>query len=251
MAFQPSGFEPTPKPRLPSRRRRKRRPFDHLKAAPSLSPLEQNAWQRGYTDVSGWAKRKPVLVQIATTIAGCGFGLTLGSTWWERGLFGALVAAGVFLAGLVVLWLWHSVTAPVRQRDEARRYASALEAQVTAYKQWVRRRQIAEDFKDEALGLVHALPYQLEHIYDIATATDDWRTRLRTVGRQLEAHGGSDVCAEQIAMSLRALDETEGDGYPDDESRLRNNMLSAGQNVWTYVRSEEQPASPPPPGGVS
>lgn len=183
----------------------------------------------------------------------------LDQTAWERGIASAASAfdrkrspLGALQAVRLVPPLWSFVVmcdAPRRQRNEARLYASSLEHQVTAYKEWVRRRQIGEDFKEEALGLVNTLPYQLQHVYDIETATADWRTRLQIVGRQLEAHGGSVECAEQIENSLRALDETEGDGYPDQESRLRNSMLSAGQNIWTYLRNEEQPASPPRPSG--
>src|SRR6266571_138797 len=151
MAFQPSAFfQPPPKPHRERFRRRKQLVYQ-LKAAPFLSPLEQSAWQRGYSDVPGWTRRRPVLVQAGATIAGCGFGLTLGSTWWERGLFGALVALGAFLSGLVVLWLWHSLTAPVKQRNEAREYAQALEAYVRAYAEWVRRRDIAYDFRHDTL----------------------------------------------------------------------------------------------------
>jgi hypothetical protein len=129
--------------------RRKRRPLDHLKAEPHLAAIEQNAWQRGYTDVAGWTRRKPVLVQGLLVVAGCGFGFSLGSTWWERGLFAVSLALAAFLVGLLALWLWHSATAPVRQRDEARAYASALEAHVLEYAEWTRRREIAEDFKQE------------------------------------------------------------------------------------------------------
>src|SRR2546423_915931 len=96
MPFQHSAFQPPPPAPRPGRFRRLRTRLRasryHLKASHFLPPLDQSAWQRGFTDVPGWAKRKPVLVQAATTIAGCGFGLTLGSTWYERGLFGALVA---------------------------------------------------------------------------------------------------------------------------------------------------------------
>ena len=122
----------------------------------------------------------------------------LDQTAWERGIASAASAfdrkrspLGALQAVRLVPPLWSFVVmcdAPRRQRNEARLYASSLEHQVTAYKEWVRRRQIGEDFKEEALGLVNTLPYQLQHVYDIETATADWRTRLQIVGRQLEAH---------------------------------------------------------------
>ena len=76
--------------------------------------MEQNAWQRGYTDVPGWTKRKPVVVEALLVVAGCGFGVALGSTWWERTLFAVLLALAAFLLGLLGLWLWLSAAAPVR-----------------------------------------------------------------------------------------------------------------------------------------
>jgi hypothetical protein len=250
MAFQPSGFEPIPKRRLRSRRRRKRRPFAHLKAAPFLSPLEQNAWQRGYTDVPGWANRKPVLVQIATTIAGCGFGLTLGSTWWERGLLGAGVATAVFLAGLAALWLWHSATAPVRQRNEARAYACALEAHARDYAQWARRREIGEDFKREMFE--HFNYTGTEH--DPRTVDDvkaEWKQRARVAVMQLRDVGASDAITNEIDLGMVAFErasESRDDGYGDDDlRRVKQNMLTVSGNVWAASRGEPPPYPPEPP----
>ena len=102
--------------------------LDHLRTGRDVAPLEQDAWQRGFTDLPGWTRRKPVVVQIATTVAGCGFGLALGSTWWERVLFAILLSVGAFLLGLVGLWLWRCAAAVRVQRNEARDYARSLEA---------------------------------------------------------------------------------------------------------------------------
>jgi hypothetical protein len=120
--------------------------LDHLRAGRGLAPLDQDVSQRGFTDVPGWTRRKPVVVPLLTTVAGCGFGATIGSTWWERVLFAVLIAGGAFLLGLVALWLWQVAAAPTRQRDEARAYARALEDHARDYVEWQARRDIVEDF---------------------------------------------------------------------------------------------------------
>jgi hypothetical protein len=229
-------------------RRRKRRPLDHLKAAKYLTTLEQNAWQRGLTDIPGWTRRKPVLAQIGATVAGCGFGLTLGSTWWQRGLFGALVAAAVFLMGLGVLWLWHSTTAPVRQRNEARVYARALEAHVHAYTQWVQRRMVAEQFRwDTSQGGL-----AIADGTDTRSATElerNWRAMSAGVRAQLVQHGAAeDVDAvSAIDTQLRVLD-TKEDQHGDDEiGRIRDSMVITGDNVLRVTRNEQPPTPPMPP----
>jgi hypothetical protein len=247
MSFQPSAFfQPESRPHRQRFRRWKQLVY-HLKAAPFLSPLEQSAWQRGYTDVPGWAKRKPVVVQIATTVAGCGFGLTLGSTWWQRALFGALVAAGVFLLGLVVIWLWHSATAPVRQREEAREYAQALETYAHDYVQWARRREIAYDFRhDTLIGDVGRFrPEEEGGPTLMGTLADEeirWRTILANISAQMEANGG-DVSAFMQAQ-LVFLDNADGSFPGDDLALIRNSMLQASQNLLAEVRQEGPPTAP-------
>jgi hypothetical protein len=252
MSFQPSAFfQPEPKPHRQRFRRWKQLVY-HFKAAPFLSPLEQSAWQRGYTDVPGWTRRRPVLVQAATTIAGCGFGLTLGSTWWERGLFGALVALGVFLAGLVSIWLWHSLTAPVKQRTEAREYAQALKEYADDYAQWARRREIAYDFRHDTLlhDVVRFRPEEEGGPTLMASLADEevrWRSILANISAQMEANGG-DVSAFMQAQ-LAFLDNADG-SFPGDELALiRNSMLQACQNLLAEVRQEGPPTAPAPPSG--
>lgn len=245
MAFQPSGFEPTQKTRKRGRRR-KRRPLGHLKAAPYLAPMEQNAWQRGYTDVPGWTRRKPVLFQIATTVAGCGFGLTLGSTWWERALLAAALAVVAFLGGLVALWLWHSLTAPVRQRNEARDYALALEAHMREYAKWARRREIAEDFLRDTFahrevvlaGNDPRTPEELE---------THWRTTVNHIAAMMEAEGASDNELHEIRGGLAGLDARD-DGYGENHTRrIWNNMGVISQNLRTVNRAQPPPNPPSPP----
>jgi len=230
--------------------RRKRRPLDYLKAAPLLSPMEQNAWQRGYTDVPGWLRRKPVLVEIASTVAGGGFGLTLGSTWWERGLFGALLAVAAFFLGLAAIWLWYSATAPSRQRDEARKYARVLETYAQDYVQWARRREIAYDFRhDTLIGDVGRFrPEEDGGPTLMGTLADEeirWRSILANISAQMEANGG-DVSAFMQAQ-LAFLDNADGSFPGDDLALIRNSMMQACQNLLAEVRQEGPPTAPTPP----
>jgi len=188
------------------------------------------------------------LASVAGVLAGVV--IPLPGALWMRGVAGAAL-------GLLVWWLvptlWacgEALAAPYHQRTEARAYARAVEGQVVKYSQWARRRRIAEGFRDEALGLADVIEHQLTFM-DIPTLTDDWRTRVRNVVAQLEANGGSAGIAE-MENQLRALDAGEDDGYGNDEvARLRNRMRTAGGNLWTVVRSEEQPTSPPHPTGVA
>jgi hypothetical protein len=219
----------------------------HLKAAPFLSPLEQSAWQRGYTDVPGWTRRRPVLVQAGATVAGCGFGLTLGSTWWERGLFGALVALGAFLAGLVVLWLWHSLTAPVKQREEARKYAQALKEYAHDYAQWARRREIAYDFRHDTLEDARRLGDESGVMVSLAYEEERWRTMLGVIRGQMQANG-ADVSGFMEAQ-LAFLDNVDGAFEGGDLARIRNSMLAACQNILAEVRQEGPPTAPARPRG--
>lgn len=140
--------------------------LDHLRTGRDVAPLEQDAWQRGFTDLPGWTRRKPVVVQIATTVAGCGFGLALGSTWWERVLFAILLSVGAFLLGLVGLWLWRCAAAVRVQRNEARDYARSLEAYAREYAEWQARR--ASD------DLLPAIARPLE---DLQTRSDGYGDR--------------------------------------------------------------------------
>jgi hypothetical protein len=208
--------------------------------------MEQSAWQRGYTDVAGWTKRKPVVVEALLVVAGCGFGLTLGSTWWGRGLFAVLVALGAFLLGLIGLWLWHSAAAPVRQRDEARTYARALEAHVHEYAEWARRREIADDFRRETLELACSVSEGNWH----RSASDldtHWRGNAAAAQAQLREHGAGDDVTGEIDRQLEALEARE-DGYGDDEiRRIVNNMQTACQNVWSLTRSQDMPPTAPTP----
>ena len=226
--------------------RRKRRPLAHLKAASNLTPIEQDAWQRGYADVAGWPKRKPVVAQALLVVAGCGFGVTLSSTWWVRGRFAVLLALAAFLLGLLGLWLWLSATAPVRQRDEARRYAHALEAHAHEYAEWARRREIVDDFRRETLEFASSV-FAGSWNRPAAELDAYWRANAAAVQAQLREHGASDDVSGELDHQLTALDAKE-DGYGDDEiRRIAGNMQSACQNVWTLTRSHDTPPTAPSP----
>lgn len=226
--------------------RRKRRPLDHLKAAPHLAAIEQNAWQRGYTDVAGWTKRKRVVVEALLVVAGCGFGLALGSTWWERTLFAVLLAVAAFFLGLIGLWLWFSAAAPVRQRDETREYAHALEAHAHEYAEWAKRREIADDFRRETLEFAGAV-FAGNWKQSAAELDAHWRANAASVQAQLREHGASDEVTGELDRQLAALENKE-DGYGDNEiRRIAGNMQSACQNVWGLTRSHDTPPTAPSP----
>jgi hypothetical protein len=226
--------------------RRKRRPLGHLKAAPHLAAIEQNAWQRGYTDVAGWTKRKRLLFELGTTVAGCGFGFALGSTWLEKGLFAVLLAVVAFLLGLFGLWLWLSATAPVWQRDEARKYANALEAHAHEYAEWARRREIADDFRRETLEFASSV-----FAGSAAELDAHRRGNAAAVQAQLREHGASDDVTGEIDRQLAALKaamEAKEDRYGNDDiRRIASSMQAMCQNVWSLTRSQDTPPTAPSP----
>jgi hypothetical protein len=214
--------------------------------------MDQNAWQRGYTDVAGWTKRKPVFVEAVLIVAGCGFGLTLGSTWWERSLFAVLLAVVAFLLGLIGLWLWLSATAPLRKRDEARAYVRALDAHAREYADWASVCQITEDFRRETLELVNVIGggRDLEARTGWRSAAEleaHWRTLVDVFSAQLRTHGASEDLLAEVDSQLAAL-KAKDDSYGDNEiGRIRGSMLAIGQNPWTMHRSKKPPAAPSPP----
>jgi hypothetical protein len=246
MPFQHSAFQPEPRPRRFRRERtRVRAVWYHFKASGFLPALDQSAWQRGHTDVPGWLRRKPVLVEIGSAVAGGGFGLTLGSTWWERGLFGSLFAVAALVLGLFGLWLYYSLTAPVRQREEAREYARALEARHREFENWSARIVSAFDFRHQALEDVRRLSAPEPQLMGSAADEEErWRNQLLTACAYVEEHG-ADVSAFRESQ-LAALEDRAP--YPHDLSRIWNSMLSAGQNLLAEMRNIPAPRPPNPPG---
>ena len=55
--------------------------------------------------------------------------------------------------------LFAFIRAPVKQRDEARRYAKAVEALAADYREWAARQQIASDFFDNEFQRANAVEY--------------------------------------------------------------------------------------------
>lgn len=203
-----------------------------------------------YTGVGGWTKRKPVVVEALLVVAGCGFGLTLGSTWWERGLFAVFLALVAFLLGLIGLWLWLSATAPVRQRDEARTYVRALDAHLHEYAEWARRREIAEDFRRETLDFARSV-FEGNWQQSASALETHWRTNAAATQAQLREYGAADDVTSEIDRQLAALEaamEAKEDGYGDDDiRRIASSMQTACQNVWTLTRSQDTPPTAPSP----
>jgi hypothetical protein len=244
MAFQQDSFQP---PVVGQRRFRRLREFRyHLKASPFVSLLEQDAWQRAYIDVPAWTKRKWFVVELFLLVIGGGFGLTLGTAWWERALLGAVLAAAFFGAGLVGLWLWRVAVAPRTQRDEAQRYARALEQQVADFREWGFRQQFAREFYDSEFQDAHAVEHNLRH-FNLDEQAAHWKERLRNTEVNLRARGGGGYTTE-VENAIRAFDNKE-DGYGENQQRrLEWAIKNAAQNLWGVVRREEPPPSPARPG---
>lgn len=245
MVLQPSAFQQSPVPTKGTTWWR--RIAYELKAGPFLSPLDQDAWQRGYADVPKWTRSKPFLFEALVTAAAGGFGISLGSAWWERGLFGALFAVAGFGLALIAIWLWHCLVAPTRQRNEARSYARSLEKYTEEYRRWARRREIAEDFRRNTLEYAATIAVDGYAQAPLEELDSYWRNNADAYQSQLEGFGASSEVISEFVRQREALD-TKDDNFANDERRrIRNNMMTTCQNVFLAVRDEEPPPPPAPP----
>ena len=140
---------------------------------------------------------------------------------------------------------------PIKQRNEARDYAEALEAYAHDYEQWASRLQIGYDFRFDILNDARRLspeggPTLMGSLADEETR---WRTILTQIGAQIEQNG-QDVSAF-IQAQLRFLDNADGSLSGDHMALIRNSMMAACQNLLAEVRQEGPPTPPIRPSSAS
>ena len=131
--------------------------WTRVEVAEAKDSLDQSSWERGLVTVARQyeSPRSPVWA-VQAVLAGAA-GVPIGNavavnSWGVQVLVGG---AG----GLVVFWalpvalagILAARPAPIRQRNEAREYARALEAFAHDYAQWARRREIAYGFRHDGL----------------------------------------------------------------------------------------------------
>jgi hypothetical protein len=181
-----------------------------------------------------------------------GANIVSSDSWLIRSVLGALAGlVGALLAALAVAG-FYAFTAARKQRDEGRAYARALEAHAREYEAWTWRALFLADFKQSTLEHARAV-FEGRDPRSAAELDEHWRTTLRAVAGQLEAHGASPESAlqQEIRSQVRALDGKE-DGYGDNEiGRIGGSMQATCQNLWTVANSELPPGRPIAPGEVS
>jgi hypothetical protein len=220
-----------------------------LDAANATESLERSRWQYGVVAAakafeqarSGYGASQVFLASGIGVVAGVALtGLPLLVQFLIGGVAGLAVYWGVPTAWAGVGWLRASTV----QRDEAREYARALEAYNHEYAQSAARREIAFTFRHDALEdarrLSEAEPRLMGSVSD---EEERWRSILAAVARQIEDNGGE--MSASMESQLTAL--ADRSPYPSDISRIRNSMLSAGQNLLGEMRNQPAPAAPTPP----
>ena len=150
----------------------------------------------------------------------------------------------------MILWLWYSATAPVRQRNEARAYAPALESHARDYAKWARRREIAEDFRRETLDFACSV-FERNWRQSASDLDADWRANAAATQAQLREYGADEDTTSEIDRQLSAMGsamEAKDDGYGDDDiRRIASSMQTTCQKVYTLTRTHDMPPTAPSP----
>ena len=224
--------------------------------AEAKDPLEQSSWERGLAMVANQyeSPRSPVWA-IQAVLAGAA-GVPIGNavavnSWGVQVFVGG--AAGLFVFWVLPVALAGALAArpaPIKQRNEAREYAQALEAYAHDYAQWARRLQLAYDFRYD--GLEDARRLSPDNPQLMGTLADEeirWRSILANIGAQMQANG-SDVSAF-IAAQVAFLDNADGAFEAGQLALIRNSMLQACQNLLAEIRQEGPPTPPTRPKSLA
>jgi hypothetical protein len=253
MAWQPSAFQPSPRPSLSERFARLGEAIRAFALpAKGVPALGETAWQRGKKQASELANRRAIqfMIVCAPIFAVGGLLFALPGFWWPlRVLLAALIGLGVAIVAAFVVAGYYALRAPRRQRDEARGYARALESYAEGLSQRAARRELADDFRRETLEFARAVFEGNWH--QPASALDThWRQNASAMRALLLDRGAGDDVAAEFDRQLEVLDAKD-DGYGDDEiRRLASSMQSTCQNVWSLVRGEPPPTAPTPAAGA-
>jgi hypothetical protein len=224
---------------------------DEAQATP---PLNRTRWEHGVVVAAKAFDQPRSGYGAAQVFLGAGLGVVVGTEFSGLPLLVQFLIGGA--AGLVVYWgvptAWAVVgwwRAPKLQRDQARKYARALEAYAHDYAQWARRREIAYDFRHDTLNDVARFRSEEEGgpilMGSVADEETRWRSILTNIGAQMEQNG-ADVSAF-IDAQLAFLDNEDGSFEGGDIALIRNSMLAACQNLLSEVRQEGPPTAPTPP----
>jgi hypothetical protein len=251
VAFQPLAFQPQPKRSWRARVSAvwsATIPYKVTAAASEIERLDQSAWQRACLDGSAWINRRNNASAFLSFVIGgaVGASLLLSSSVWVRIVEGGLAGIGAWLVSNVVIYGSQTALAVKRQRDEARKYARALEAHARDYAHWARRHEIADDFRWDTFLSRDAVLTEWERRTPEELETH-WRTTVNHIAAMMEAEGASDPVLREIEGGLKGLDE-KGDGYGEDHMRrIWNNMGVISQNLKSILRSSESAPLPPNP----
>lgn len=220
----------------------------------ATAPLDRTRWQYGIA-VAARAFTEPRSGYGALQVfLGAGLGVVAGAAvnglpLALQFLVGGLIALGAYW-GVPTAWAGVAALDPRSvQRDEARRYARALETYNRDYELWAARREIAyrfrhdtfEDHKRFCAGQSDARLL----IGSLSAEEERWRNLLNQAITQIEDNG-ADLSAFR-EQHLRALEDPDDSFEGDDHARIRNSMLSACQNLLAETLQLPAPTHPSPP----
>lgn len=99
-----------------------------------------------------------------------------------------------------------AMPAPIKQRDEARKYAHEQEAHAREYAEWATRREMADDFKFNTLEEARSMD---QWNLPPAEIEERWRGNAAVFSRQIVDHGAGPEVTGEIDRQLEALERRE------------------------------------------
>lgn len=135
--------------------------------------------------------------------------------------------------------------APIKQRDEARKYAHEQEAHAREYAEWATRREMADDFKFNTLEEARSMD---QWNLPPAEIEERWRDNAAVFSRQIADHGAGPEVTGEIDRQLEALERREDPLWGQrDWKGEKQHAVHVSKRVGGAVRAVPAPTPPAPP----
>lgn len=181
-----------------------------LEGAASTAPLRRSRWQHGVVAAANAFERPYSGFGAVQVFIGSGIGVVAGVVLGGLAIIAQFLVGGA--AGVAAYWAvptsWAGIAAlgaAKPQREQARRYAQALEAHLRRYERWATRRYSAIDWH-----LNGALAYETaRHAggrLDEGTI-EDWRIQSPNYLKKWVEYGGDATFANGLKVELQPLIE--------------------------------------------